>query len=135
MYSTPGKPFVISVDKESSGISCEFIIATISDGGTTESSSIPTRWNGHSRQSSIQRQFSVPSGSSLQKGTPVREEQMTMDNDSQIGWGIDREMSPARTSRPLEDEEDLYGEIMHVDQADEEIPPTQQVRYQGIFHA
>ena len=136
MYSNPGKPFIISVDKEPSGIRCEFLIATVSDGGPSVTSSIPTKWNTQSRQGSIARQASVQREQSIQKQAPVqREEPMMVDNDSNIGWGVDREMSPARSAKPIEDEEDIYGEPMQMDQDDEEIPPTQQERYQGIFEA
>jgi hypothetical protein len=56
-----------------------------------------------------------------------------MDNDAGLGWGVDRPMSPARTSRTRDEEEDIYGEPMQMDEEEEEIPPTQQERYQGIF--
>jgi hypothetical protein len=52
---------------------------------------------------------------------------MMVDEDG-VGWGMDGGMSPTRTT--MRDEEDLYGEPT---QEDEEVPPTQQERYQGIF--
>ena len=135
MYSNPGKPLVIAVDKEQSGISCEFIIATMSDSGSSESSSVPTRWNTQSRQTSVQRQSSVQTKPSAQtQNSAHREDSMAVDDeDGNVSWGVEREMSPARSSRPREEEEDLYGEPMQTEEDDEEIPPTQQERYQGIF--
>jgi len=54
-------------------------------------------------------------------------------DDAGIGWGDDGVMSPARSTRTRDEqeEEDLYGEQMQVDE--EEVPPTQQERYQGLF--
>lgn len=53
--------------------------------------------------------------------------------DDGVGWGMERGMSPARTTRTRDEEEDLYGEPMQVEEEEEEVPPTQQERYQGIF--
>jgi len=116
-YSTPGKPFVISAERDTSGISCEFIIATTSESGSTQSSGVTTRWNTQVRQPSVQK-----------------EERVTVDEEeATVGWGAERGMSPARTSRTRdEEEEDLYGDPMQMEE-EEEVPPTQQERYQGIF--
>jgi hypothetical protein len=131
MYSSPGKPFIISVEKETPGISCEFIIATMSDGGSTDSSSVPTRWNTQPRQASVQRQSSAQREQSVLGQTPAqREEPMVLDTVADVRWGLDREVSPARGT--IEEEGDLYGEPIQMED-DEEIPPTQQDRYQGIF--
>ena len=54
------------------------------------------------------------------------------EEDAGVGWGDDGGMSPARTTRTRDEEEDLYGEQMQVDE-EEEVPPTQQERYHGIF--
>jgi hypothetical protein len=124
-YSTPGKPLLINFECDSPGICCEFIIATTSDSGSAQSSGIQTRWTTQSRQQSVQsRQPSVQN-----------EERMMMDEeDTGLGWGVERAMSPARTSRTREEEEeDLYGDPMRVEDEEEEVPPTQQERYQGIF--
>ena len=51
-----------------------------------------------------------------------------MGDEDGVGWGMDGGMSPARTT--MATDEDLYGEPML---EDEEVPPTQQERYQGIF--
>lgn len=59
---------------------------------------------------------------------------MAVDNQDGIGWGSERAMTPARTSRTRqEEEEDLCMEQMHLEEEEEEVPPTQQERYQGIF--
>jgi hypothetical protein len=118
-YSTPGQPFVINLDRKGEGITCEFIIATTAESGTTQSSGVQTLWNTQIRHPSMQREHEG-------------EERMMVEEEATIGWGNDRDMSPARTSRVPQDEEDLYGESMHLDE-DEEVPPTQQERYQGIF--
>lgn len=56
--------------------------------------------------------------------------------DEGVGWGDDGQMSPARTARSafaVQEEEDLYGDQgMQMDE-EEEVPPTQQERYYGIF--
>jgi len=62
-------------------------------------------------------------------------------DEGAVGWGDDRQMSPARTARSglpaEEEEEDLYGDQgqgMQMDEEEEEeVPPTQQERYYGIF--
>ena len=55
-------------------------------------------------------------------------------DDAGIGWGDNGGMSPARTTRTREEEdEDLYGEAMPADEEEDEVPPTQQERYHGIF--
>ena len=65
----------------------------------------------------------VQNGGSMTLGT----------DDTGIGWGDSGGMSPARTTRTREEEdEDLYGEPMPVDD-EEEVPPTPQERYHGIF--
>lgn len=62
------------------------------------------------------------------------EERMVVDEEAAMGWGDDRGMSPARSSRIRQNgDEDLYGESMHLEEEEEEVPPTQQERYQGIF--
>jgi hypothetical protein len=56
--------------------------------------------------------------------------------DEGVGWGEDRLMSPARTARSVpavEEEEDLYGDQDVQMEEEEEVPPTQQERYHGIF--
>jgi hypothetical protein len=54
------------------------------------------------------------------------------DDNGSVGWGMTREMSPARTARTRDESDDLYGEPMRIEE-EEEVPPTQQERYQGIF--
>ena len=119
MYSRPGKPCVVSFGREQQGIICEFIIAAAAEAGSSQAS-VPTQWN-----TAQVRQPSVQNGESVTLGA----------EDAGIGWGDDGGMSPARTTRTRdeqeEEEEDLYGEQMQVDE--EEVPPTQQERYQGIF--
>jgi hypothetical protein len=58
---------------------------------------------------------------------------MPVDNQDGIGWGSERGMSPARTAQTRDQEEDLYRGQMDLDDEEEEVPPTQQERYQGIF--
>jgi hypothetical protein len=117
MYSRPGKPFIISFGREPAGIICEFIIAAATEAGSSHSSNIETRWEMQTRQSSVQREKNTTESG----------------GDGAVGWGVERGMSPARTMRTRdEEEEDLYGEPMHLDD-EEEVPPTQQERYQGIF--
>jgi len=64
------------------------------------------------------------------QNTPQRPqfEQESMADEDRVGWGMDGGMSPARTT--MTRDEDLYDEPML---EDEEVPPTQQERYQGIF--
>ena len=95
---------------------CEFIIAAASEAGSSQSS-VPTQWN-----TTQVRQPSVNIG-----------ESMTHDaEDAGVGWGDEGVMSPARTTRGRDEEEDLYGDQMQGDE-EEEVPATQQERYQGIF--
>lgn len=119
LYSKPGKPCIVSFAREDLGVTCEFVIAAAAELNSTQSSSIDTRWsNARSRQMSAR----------------ATEEPMAVDNQDGIGWGSERAMSPARTARTRQEEEDLYGEQMHLEpDQEEEVPPTQQERYQGIF--
>ena len=120
-YSTPGQPFLISLDRVAEGISCEFILSTIPDAGASQSSGMQTLWNTQIRQPSMQRDQQT-------------NDRMVVDEEATVGWGDERGMSPARTSRTRQDEEeDLYGDTMQMEE-DEEVPPTQQERYQGIFN-
>ena len=118
MYSRPGKPCVVSFGREQQGIICEFIIAAAAEAGSSQAS-VPPQWN-----TTQARQPSVQNGESMTLGA----------DDAGIGWGDDGVMSPARSTRTRDEqeEEDLYGEQMQVDE-EEEVPPTQQERYQGIF--
>ena len=90
------------------GIACEFVIAAAAEVSSAQSS----RWN--TPQQSVRYQS---------------EQQEVMVDEDGVGWGMDGGMSPARTTM-TRDKEDLYGEPM---EEDEEVPPTQQERYQGIF--
>lgn len=90
------------------GIACEFVIAAAAEVSSAQSS----RWN--TPQQSVRYQS---------------EQQEVMVDEDGVGWGMDGGMSPARTTM-TRDEEDLYGEPM---EEEEEVPPTQQERYQGIF--
>ena len=120
MYSRPGKPCIVSFAREDLGVVCEFVIAAATELNSTQSSSLDAR--------------STNNAQSRQISTRATEEPMMVDNQDAIGWGSERAISPARTSRTREeDEEDLYGEQMHLEEEEEEVPPTQQERYQGIF--
>jgi len=120
MYSRPGKPCIVSFAREDLGVVCEFVIAAATELNSTQSSSLDTRLTNNAQ--------------SRQISTRATEEPMMVDNQDAIGWGSERAISPARTSRTREeDEEDLYGEQMHLEEEEEEVPPTQQERYQGIF--
>lgn len=119
-YSTPGQPFVINLDRKVDGITCEFVIATSAESGASQLSGVQTLLDTQIRRPSIQRDHQS-------------EERMMVDEDMTMGWGDDRGMSPARSSRTRQNgEEDLFGEPMHLEE-EEEVPPTQQERYQGIF--
>lgn len=104
------------------GIICEFVIAAASE-GSSQSSSVQIRSSALSEQ-------------------PVRQPSTQFEEDpyedsgfdlAGVGWGRERGMSPARTTgiRDEEGEEDLYGDPMQG--VEDEVPPTQQERYQGIF--
>jgi hypothetical protein len=118
LYSKPGKPCIVSFSREDLGVACEFVIAAAAELNSTQSSSVETRWsNARSRQTSAR----------------ATEEPMAVDNQDGIGWGSERGMSPARTARTREEDEDLYRGQMHLEEEEEEVPPTQQERYHGIF--
>ena len=110
MYSTPGQPFLVSMVRESPGISCEFVIATMSDSAASESS-VPTRLSSQSQP------------------PPVHEQpEMVEDVGGSLGWGEQEGMSPAKGV-----DDDVYGEQMIMDDGEDEVPPTQQETYHGIF--
>jgi len=109
---------VITFERESQGIECEFVMATITEVGSRETSTVPTR-----------------AGSQVQPARS-REVSIVIDGhgngqEDEIGWGAGGTMSPAR-SPDRYDDEDIYGEPMQEDM-EEEVPPTQQERYQGLF--
>lgn len=121
-YSRPGKPCVVTFERESQGIECEFVMATITEIGSRETSTVPTR-----------------AGSQVQPPRS-REVSMVIDGhgdghgngqEDEMGWGAGGTMSPARSPERYDDE-DIYGEPMQED-VQEEVPPTQQERYQGLF--
>lgn len=121
-YSSPGKPFIVALERESPGISCEFVIATSGEAGRSQSPSVQTRLSAQIRQPSLPQQSRQPS---------VQQDERRGDEEVGVGWNASGQMSPARTtSNGLE--VDLYGDQMVMD-GEEEIPPTQQERYQGIF--
>jgi hypothetical protein len=122
-YSTARKPFIIALQRENPGISCEFVIATSGEAGASQSPSVQTRLSAQIRQPSLQQQ--TPRNPVQEDETRVEEEEIA------VRWSASRQMSPARTAgNGLE--EDLYGDQMTMDE-EEEILPTQQERYQGIF--
>jgi hypothetical protein len=117
LYSKPGKPCVVSFGRETPGITCEFIIATAAEPGSAQASGVPIQPNSQTRARSVQRE----------------EDETNNEEDAGVGWGVEGAMSPARTAKTRDEEdEDLYGERMG-EEEDEEVPPTQQERYQGIF--
>jgi hypothetical protein len=105
------------------GISCEFIVATASDSRSRDNS-VLTKW---SHTSSV-------------RGTTPASRGITPTRGESVGWGEMGGMSPAREAKmSVLEEEDIYrdeesgfGDVMEVDEG-EEVPPTQQERYQGIF--
>ena len=113
------------------------MIATSGDGGSSQSSGVQTRWTTQIRQPSLQQQ--------QREDIPRRQQQPAagipdggeMAVDEGVGWGEDRLMSPARTARSVpaveQEEEDLYGDQDVQMEEEEEVPPTQQERYHGIF--
>jgi hypothetical protein len=118
LYSKPGKPCIVSFAREDLGVTCEFVIAAAAELNSTESSSVETRWSNSRLQQTSAR---------------ATEEPMAVDNDEGIAWGVERGMSPARTAYTRGEEEDLYGAQMQLIEEEEQVPPTQQERYQGIF--
>ena len=122
-YSSAGKPFIVALERERPGISCEFVIATSGEAGESQSPSVQTRLSAQIRQPSLPQQQS--------RQQSVQEDERRGDEEVGVGWSASGQMSPARTtSNHLE--VDLFGDQMVMD-GDEEIPPTQQERYQGIF--
>lgn len=116
LYSKPGKPCVVSFGQEAHGIICEFIIAAAADAGSMQSSPVQIQGSAQTRHTSI-----CPEQDMMEDG-----------NDGGVGWGMEGHMSPARTTRPRDEEDEgLYGGQMQLDE--EEVPPTQQERFQGIF--
>jgi hypothetical protein len=124
-YSSAGKPLIVSLERQRPGISCEFVIATSGEGGRSsrsQSPSVQTRLSARIREDSLAQRARQMS---------VQEEQGRGDEEMGVGWSGSGQMSPARTTRSGL-EEDLYGDPRGMD-GEEEIPPTQQERYQGIF--
>ena len=120
-YSSAGKPFIVALERERPGISCEFVIATSGEAGGSQPPSVQTRLSAQIRQPSLPQQQS--------RQQSVQEDERRVEVG--VGWSASGQMSPARTtSNDLE--VGLFGDQMVMD-GDEEIPPTQQERYQGIF--
>ena len=122
LYSKPGKPCCVTFDRETLGIACEFIIAVASEG--------------LSQSPSVQMLSNTPAGQQMRQPSAQSEEQ-DYDNgfdEAGVGWGMEMGMSPARTTevRKGDGDDDLYDEPMQ-EVEEEEVPPTQQERYQGIF--
>lgn len=125
-YSSAGKPLIVSLERQSPGISCEFVIATSGEGGRSSRSQSP------SVQTILSARIREDSLAQRARQMSVQEEQgRGEDEEIGVGWSGSGQMSPARTTSRLE--EDLYGDPRGMDGEEEEIPPTQQERYQGIF--
>ena len=126
-YSSAGKPLIVSLERQSPGISCEFVIATSGEGARSSRSQSP------SVQTILSARIREDSLAQRARQRSVQEEQgRGEDEEMGVGWSGSGQMSPARTTRSGL-EEDFYGDPRGMDGEEEEIPPTQQERYQGIF--
>ena len=120
LYSIPGKPCGVIFERDSLGISCEFVIAAAAEISSTESSGV--------RSPSFPQMPSIDTQDRKEDAQPAG-----------VTWGGERQISPAQSIRPpqTEDEEEggFVGDGLQMDyDEEEEIPPTQQERYQGIFN-